>query len=472
MSRQLSTPGFVNRTDELAALDAWWKRPGSALGIVWGRRRVGKSWLLKHWASDRRAVFHVASNQAPLDELASLSRAVAAVVSPRRRDLAIRPFVDWDDAFETLADLADAEPLLVVIDEFPELFKVIPGFDSRLRAIWERIDGTSQLKLVLCGSAVRSMEAIQAQDAPLFNRTTLRLLVQPFRPHEVSAILPAATPVERAAAWGVCGGMPYYLGAWDGSVGLRDNVERLFCHEHALLLNEGELVLANEEAVGGGRERLPEQVLRAIASGRSGFSDIKSVINTLPTRVLDHLAAVRLVDKVQPVTERPDNRRSYYRIADNFLAFWLTVIERHRPAIEQGLGPNVVGVVLEAFDDYMGARWEEALREHVRHLAAIGSLTDLVQVGEFWLRQVRPNEDPCQLDLVGLAGRRREVAVIGEAKWARRRSAHTLVGEMQRKAVEARLQLAAHPVWVACAREQLTNVPANCLAVTAADIFA
>jgi len=363
----------------------------------------------------------------------------------------------------------------VVIDEFPELLKASPGLESALRAIWERIDGTCRLKVVLCGSAVRAMEALQSQDAPLFNRMTLRLPVHPFRVHEVAAMLPTATPLERAAAWGACGGMPFYLAAWDGSQPFQANLQRLFCDEHALLLSEGEFVLATEEVAGGGRERLPEQVLRAIAAGNTSFSEVRAAVRALPTRVLADLERLRLVRRVQPVTERPSTKLSYYRIADNFLAFWLAVVERHRPAIEQGLGPAIVDVLVAQFDDFMGARWEDALREHIRRLAAAGDDAipgDIVDVGEFWRRQAGPRQDPCQLDLVAVAGRRREVAVLGEAKWAKRRSARQIVADVHRKATDADLPLAARHVYVACARDVLTGIPEGTLAVTAHDIFA
>ncbi len=465
--------GFVNRTSELAQLDGWRARPGAAMAVVWGRRRVGKSWLLKKWIADKRAVVHVARNRSAADELAALSQSVAAVAAPRRRDLTARPFTDIDDAFETLAELSETEPLLVVLDEFPELLKAMPRLESALRAVWERVEGNCQLKLVLCGSAVRAMEALQKEDAPLFNRMTLRLQVHPFRVNEIAKLLPTATPPERAAAWGVCGGMPFYLAAWQPGVSLRDNLGHLFCNEHALLLSEGEFVLANEDVAGGGRDRLPEQVLRAIADGHTSYGEIRSVINTLPTRTLASLEQLRLVAKVQPVTEKPSTKLSYYRIADNFLAFWLSVIETHRPMIEQGLGPSLVDVVLEQFDDYMGSRWEDAVREHVRLTAASGDLPwPLTAVGEFWLRQAGPAKDPCQLDVVALTGRSGKVALAGEAKWSRRRSAATLVAEVKWKAETAKLSLIDQPLWLASAREELTDVPSECLPVTAHDIFA
>ena len=299
----------------------------------------------------------------------------------------------------------------------------------------------------------------------------MRLQVHAFRPHEAALMLPHSSPPDRAAAWGVCGGMPYYLAAWDSRASLRSNLLRLFCNDHALFLSEGQLVLGTEELAGGRGERLPEQVLRAVAAGRTSFAAIRSAVISAPTRTLSELEQNRLLARRQPVTERPSTKLTYYRIGDNFLAFWLSVIEPHRAAIEQGLGRTIIDKVLRQHSDFMGSRWEEALRDHARRLAADGQLgDDVVAVGEFWRQQVGPSEDPCQLDLVAVRGDR-AVAAVGEAKWARQRSGRSLQRDMARKVAAANLAVDANTAWIACAREVVTDVPGGCIAVTAADIF-
>jgi AAA+ ATPase superfamily predicted ATPase len=463
---------FVNRSQELAELDHWWDRRGSAMGVVWGRRRVGKSMLLRHWVAGKRSVFHVARNRPVVDELRSLSDAVARVGSPPRRNLVDRPFHDWDDAFDVLADMAEHEPLLLVIDEFPELLKSNPGLESALRSIWERIDGSSNLRLLLCGSSVRVMEAIQEHSAPLYNRMTLRLQVHPFRVADVAKMLPQATPSARAAAWGVCGGLPFYLARWDADRSFTDNIRSLFCSDGASLLSEGEFVLATEDILGARGEALPERVIRTIAGGHTSFSAIRSAINTLPTRALVELERNRLISKVVPITS-PNSKLTYYRIADNFLAFWLALVEPHRPSIEQGLGASVLPVLVSSFDDFMGSRWEEAVRQHVRIAANEGRLRpEIVAVGEFWQTQVGPADDPCQLDVVALVGRSRRVGLVGEVKWSKKRSAPPMLADIQRKAMQARLDLVDDPLWLLAARDELTRVPPGVITVTAADVFA
>jgi uncharacterized protein len=462
---------FVNRSRELAALNSWYEQSGPRLGIVWGRRRVGKTALLGYWARQRRAIFHVARNRAPADEFAALSRAAAPVLSLARRDLAQRPFHDWDDAFETLAAAAEETPLVVVIDEFPELMVAQPSIESTLRAIWEHL-GDTRLRLILCGSAVRTMEGLQEERAPLYGRATLRLQVRQFTPAEAGLMLPDLPPAERARAWGVCGGTPFYLALWNQGGTFAENLTALFGSEHGLLLNEGQFVLATEDFAGGRRERIPEQVLRAVASGRTRFGELKQTLGTDPTRALTALQNLDLIERVLPVGRNADPRRAYYRIADNFLAFWLSVVEPHRPAVVRGLGASVARTIVGQSDGFMGQRWEDAFRAHlVQALTGDPRVEPMVEVGRFW-KQHGP--DPCEIDAVVLTGSGRSLSLAGEAKWSRHEDGPRLLRTLARKVHTSGLAGAddAEPLYALCAREAVTgSVPPGTLVVTAAEIF-
>ena len=152
---------------------------------------------------------------------------------------------------------------------------------------------------------------------------------------------------------------------------------------------------------------------------------------------------------------------------------WLTLVEPHRPAIEQGLGESILPVIVSSFDDFMGARWEEAVREHVRIEASAGRLLpEAVAVGEFWKTQAGPTDDPCQLDIVALVGRSRKVALAGEVKWGAKQSAPALVANVRRKVEQARLDTVDDVQWLVAARDLVTRVPSGVLSVTAHEVFA
>jgi AAA+ ATPase superfamily predicted ATPase len=456
---------FVNRSKELAALSEWWE--GSSTGtiaLVWGRRRVGKTALLDRFAEKRRTIFHTGGGRPAREELRILSRETAPVLAGGIRDLLERPFADWDDALESLATAADDQPLLLVLDEFPELLRASPELPSVIRAFWDRARERTRLRIMLCGSAVRVMQAMREEREPLYGRIDLSLAVHPFAPHESAELLKDLSPSDRALVWGIVGGVPLYLTWWDQRRGVRANLERLVCQTGGRLLDEGRLVLATEGDMGelGGR------VLRAIAAGRTRHNEIEQAIGAEPARTLQRLIELRLVERVVPVTASATRtRRRTYRIADNFLAFWLTIVEPYSAEIERGLGKTIVGPLSERLDDHMGERWEDAFRTHLRRLAANGELApDIVRIGAFW-----SDRPPVEIDAVALAGRREQAILAGEAKWTRTVDGARIVHELQRKAETLPL-LADELRYAVCAREHVTKAPAKTLQITAADIFA
>ncbi len=440
---------FVNRERELKRLAQWWAEPGARLGLIWGRRRVGKTALLQEFAKDKPVVFHTGSSRPVADELAVVSRHMGATVKPAFRDLLSRPFRDWEDCFETLAEIARERPLLFVLDEFPELKTTSPELESILRAFWDRARSKTTLRLLLCGSAVRTMAAIQEERAPLYGRFQLSLRLDPFAPHEAARMLPKLKPTDRALVWGLVGGVPLYLEWWDQSRSIKRNLERLVCTPGGALLTEGDFVLATE---GGGGE-LTRQVLHAVAFGRTRYSEIEQAVGTSPSRVIDNLIELRLLERISPVTDTiRRTRRSSYRIADNFLSFWLGVVSKYRAEIDRWLGRSTLSSLVADLDDHMGPRWEEAFRQHLRRMAARGDFgDDIVAVGPFW----SDGQDGVEIDAVVLAGRSRKAILVGEAKWAK-----AVNGEGVRRSLETkahRLPSTADTlVYAACARERVS----------------
>jgi AAA+ ATPase superfamily predicted ATPase len=306
------------------------------------------------------------------------------------------------------------------------------------------------------------MEALQEHRAPLYGRFDLTLQIHPFTPRESALMLPHLPPPQRALVYGLLGGIPLYLSWWDQGEPVEENLRRLVCRPAAPLLNEGKLVLATEVEHG----ELPSAVLHAVAAGRTRYNEIKDWVRAEPARTLDRLIELRLIERLIPVTESERTRRRIYRVGDNFLAFYLNLVERFRPEIERGLGESILDVLVSAIDHHLGPVWEAAFRDHLRWLAVAGDLgPQVVAVGPYWT-----DDGQTEIDAVVLAGRSRTPVVAGEAKWAKSIDGPRILAELAAKADrlpdrDTRLRYAL------CARETVRHPPEDVLICTAAEMF-
>lgn len=457
--------GFVNRTRELDLLSRWWEAQRQP-AVVWGRRRVGKTALLQRFAGDKPAIFHTGADRGEVDELRMLAVQVAGTLPDGLRQLEQRPYTTWDDALDDLAARAADAPILLVLDEFPELVASSPALPGTLRAFLDRSRDRTQLRLLLCGSAVRHMQALQEEREPLYGRFDLSLLVHPFDQHEASLMMTSLDPVDRALVYGIVGGMPLYLSWWDQNGTVEENLERLVCEPGGRLLSEGDLVLRTDID----RGEYAHQVLHAIATGRTQYGQIKDYVKAEPQRTLERLIELRLVERLMPTGESERSKRRIYRIADPFVRFHLGTAARFRTEIERGLGPSILPVLREALDDHMGDVWEEAFRAELRRRAAAGALPvdgHVVAIGPWW-----DTSGKNEIDALVLAGRSSEPAMAGEAKWAKSERADVLVSQLRRK-VEDGLGVDPDTLqYAVCAREKVTVRAAAALALTAAELFA
>ena len=405
----MATIRLVDRERELASLERAAAAPRGQLVIVWGRRRVGKTYLLQAFAERHRAVYYTATQQSAPIELVTFTDAVRASLGSDGLPAGYA-FPDWSAALEFVTDRAAEQRLVVVLDEFPYLAGSTPGIDSIVQRWWDRRGRDSSVVLVLCGSAVTYMEQIGGAAAPLHQRATATIRVAALDYRAAGQFVSALAPADRAVVYGILGGTPLYLEQWDPRASRRSNLLRLFGTPASPLVDAAELVLSGE---------LPElenafRILQAVAIGRTRPGEIADYARVAVERPLKRLTTLGILERRVPALDDPaKSKRAIYRIADPYFAFWFRFVAAARANIARGLGAQLVDSrILVGLDDYMGGVFEDIAREHARQLAALGEL-QADRVEAWWSA-----DGQHEIDLVGISGR--GVGFVGEAKWSAR----------------------------------------------------
>jgi len=406
---------FHDRTDELAMLKRRWDSGEAQIFTLWGRRRVGKSLLLWRFAQGKRHLYFEATSGTRADQLADFSERLAEATG--RAELAAG---DWRAALDAVADWAQEGPVLLVLDEFQHIARASGDIGSLINVWWRERGSELPIFVVLCGSEVGFFEReVVGYSAATYGRRAGQLRLRPFKPADVGLFLPDWSPEDRIAAYGVFGGMPYYLAHVRPEATLADNILDLILTSDGLLHEEARLLLAQELADPAAHF----SILRAIAAGQTRGSQIAARTGIAPARVnqmLETLRSMWLVTREHPVTVRnPErSRQSFYRIADPYLRFWFRFVlpSEDRLIDRSGAERHLRRRILPQLDEFVASpAFEEVCQEWLRREV------DAAAAGWWWgkVREMRDaglRDVDRELDAVAVNDDGRVLA-IGSCKW-------------------------------------------------------
>ena len=392
---------FVDREEELEALGEAYSSGRAELVVLYGRRRVGKTFLLSFFARERGAVYLVVNYSDRELALRDLVDQLLAQV-----ELPYPPRVDsFTQLYELLARLGRR---LVVVDEFQRLHGT--GGVQELQSAWDRLLSRSGLMLVLSGSSVGMMERIGlSAESPLYGRATRVLHVKPLGYREARAFMPGYAEEDRVRGYAVFGGTPGYLALLDEGSGLLDNIVSLVLRPGAPLREEPRVLLSMEL-------REPSrylEVLRAVAGGATRLGEIADKSGVKASEVGKYLRVLErelgLVERRYPLLEEGRRGRARYYLADNFFRFWFSMVFPYRPLLELGLYREVAGKIWAGIDSYASHAFEEVAMQHFALLARRGAAS-FTRIGRWWRGDV-------EIDFVAV-DEETGTAYFAEAKWS------------------------------------------------------
>jgi len=393
------------------------------LGVVWGRRRVGKTYLLTHLAENKRSVYFTATRQDSEErQLERFTARLREQLGDAVADLMTGPFPDWEAALRFVARLAEREPLLVVIDEAPRLSSTAGDFGDLVSAVWEHHVRDHSLMLVLSGSAVAVMEEMLGPHGGLHRRPSVEMRLDPFRFAEAVAFLPELDGETFVQAYAACGGYPLHLRRWSAELTVEENLTELAFNPGGLLLRDAPDILSEDLDWRGGYER----VLVAMAGGARRRSRIAGRAQQRIDYTLDRLRKAGYVRQVRSVGAHAGGD-PMYEIGDDYLAFWFAVLRDDADLIEGGQGRAVRHRTSGVWQTHVARVLESAARDHVRRVIAAGDLPPDTVVGRWW-RDEAAEIDVCAVDPDG------NPVLVGECKWQAGPLSRRDLADLRRKA--------------------------------------
>lgn len=413
---------FVGRHRELAALAGTLAeiragigadRPGRCL-ILHGRRRIGKSALVEEFLrrADVPGVFHTADAGPGGDPVAEFATAVAESTLPEADVFADAVPGNWAAALRQLAGiLPDDQPSVLVIDELPYLMDEAGAFESVLQRVWDRELSRRPVLLLLIGSDLAMMAALNSHGRP-FHQRGMAMPIGPLNPADVAAMtgLEPASAIDAAL---VTGGLPIVCSRWRAGESVRAFLVRELANPVSPLLVSAQLSLAAE---------FPEHtqaraVLTAIGAGERTFTNIAraagGIAHSTLSRALELLISKGIVAGELPLSTEPSKERRY-RITDAYLRFWLAFLGPHLAEIDRMRSDLTLARIEARWTTWRGRAVEPLVRESLARLLPARGIPVAPAVGGYWTRSNDVEIDIVGADRAPVANR---LLFLGSVKW-------------------------------------------------------
>jgi len=400
---------FIDRKKELSALNERWFEKKSELFIIYGKRRIGKTELIKQFIKDKPAVYFLADKRTTKEQLQELG----TLFGNHFKDTLLKQngFSSWLDVFIFLKERVKG-PFIFAVDEYPYLTEVDKSITSLFQKGWDEYLKDSKVYLILSGSSVAMMESETLNyKSPLYGRRTGQLLLKSMDFRSSWKFFPEKSFDDFLQFYTILGGTPAYLKCFNGKESLKDNITRKIFSRTEYLHNEIEFILKEEL-------REPKNylsILKAISFGKHKFGEIvnetgleKNVMN----KYLSTLYQLQLIEKEIPITEKkPEkSRKGLYKITDNYFRFWFQYVFPFKSDLEIERHAEVLKTFNNSFFFLESLVYENVCKDIL--WGCQDKLFTFDRVGRWW-------NNNAEIDIVAFNSNTKDI-LFGECKWSRK----------------------------------------------------
>lgn len=404
---------FINRKVELNFLETTYTKAHSQAQfvILYGKRRVGKTELIKHFIKDKPALYYLASKGTAKEQLGDISLITGNFFN--ETFITANTFGSWRQYFDYLGTkLAQADtPMVLVIDEFPYLAHSNSAVPSYFQYGWDEVLKNHKVVLVLMGSSIAMMQKhTLAHKSPLYGRRSSQWLLDPFSFKESKNFYPNGDFTKIMEFYALLGGIPAYLKEFDATATLEQNIVQKILTKSAFLNTEPELLIADEFD----EPKNYLSLLRSIGVGATKFGDILNYTglqSSQATSYLKRLIDLKVIKREVPITEKIPlkSKMGLYTITDNFIRFYFSCVYPYQNFVETGNFEAFLTATRDVITRIIAKTYEDLAVEFAQNLMLQGTIPNFDRLGRWW-------RDKTEIDMVGL-NQQTNTAVFAEVKY-------------------------------------------------------
>lgn len=401
---------FIGREQELNTLNKSYLSDKFEFAVIYGRRRIGKTALIKEFTKDKDCIFFTGVESNAKQNLENLSRCIMEYQSGIISDFS---FSSFQAALEYVFELAKQKRIILVIDEYPYVAHASESLASTLQFLIDKHKDNSKLFLILCGSSMSYMEdKVLAYKAPLYGRRTVQLKINPFDFFETCRYVPNLSNIDKALIYGMFGGTPQYLIQVDTRLSIEENIKNTFLNPSSFIFEEPNNLLKQEVR----EPAIYNAIITAIATGNSKMNEIATKVGentSICSSYINNLISLGIIRKEFPFGEK-SNRKTLYSLEDNMFRFWYRFVPANSSIIFRGATDLAWQRILPGLSAYMGNVFEEICKQYLWKLLILGKCAvNFSDIHRWWGANPKTKTQE-EIDIIGMD---KDNALFGECKW-------------------------------------------------------
>lgn len=397
---------FLGREKELKMLNEYYESNTFEFGVIHGRRRVGKTTLLKESIKGRKSLYLLAQQANAKTNLELFSKRYGELLGVGQ--------ITYDSFLDFFEAIFKEDHLIVVLDEFSYLTEVDASIESVLQGLIDHYKAFTSIKFIVSGSEIGMFNNHFSVSKPLFNRQTFSYQLKECDYLESSLYYPKFKPEDKVRAYAVFGGLPYYLSQINDELSIEDNIKQLITNENARFSNEVNMLLHTELR----SIQEYQSVLQAIHSGSTKLSEIdmkSSIQDTAKTsKYVKKLMELEIIEKEYKFLEKPNSKNHLYRIKNNFIAFHYHFVWKNQAArVLMSSDDFYDTFIKDDLEKFVSLRFEKIGEQFLIRKYKSRNDEPIMNIGRYWYND-RKSKTDVEIDLCVQTKKRIH---IYECKW-------------------------------------------------------